>query len=128
MRDLWREAGTRSQPAQAAGPSASPRSIADKRAEFERRMRGELPKDKLAAAVRAVKEKLAAEPKEIATRTASEFALEALTAAVPEMIGGSADLTGSNNTRAKGMAAMSAATTAAASSITACASTPWRRP
>ena len=49
-----------------------------KRAEFERRMRGDLPQDKLAAAVRAVKEKLAAEPKEIATRIASEFALEAL--------------------------------------------------
>ena len=46
----------------------------------------------LAAAVRTVKEKLAAAPKEIATRTASESALEALTAAVPEMIGGSADL------------------------------------
>ena len=72
-------------------------------------MRGDLPKEKLAAAVRAVKEKLANEPKEIATRIASESALEALTAAVPEMIGGSADLTGSNNTRAKGMTALSAA-------------------
>ena len=37
------------------------------------------------------------------------MALEALTAALPEMIGGSADLTGSNNTRAKGMKALSAA-------------------
>jgi transketolase len=71
-------------------------------------MRGDLPKDKLAGAVRAVKERLAAEPREIATRIASESALEALTAAVPEMIGGSADLTGSNNTRAKGMTALSA--------------------
>jgi transketolase len=72
-------------------------------------MRGDLPKDKLASAVRAVKEKLAAEPKEIATRVASEQALEVLTVAVPEMIGGSADLTGSNNTRTKAMKAMSAA-------------------
>ena len=71
--------------------------------------RGELPKDKLAAAVRGVKEKLAAAPKEIATRAASESALEALTAAVPEMIGGSADLTGSNNTKPKGMPVLSAA-------------------
>jgi transketolase len=39
----------------------------------------------------------------MATRAASEFALNALTVALPEMIGGSADLTGSNNTRAKGM-------------------------
>ena len=56
-----------------------------------------------------MKQKLAATPKEIATRSASEFALEALTAALPEMIGGSADLTGSNNTRTKAMKALSAA-------------------
>ncbi len=62
----------------------------------------------LNAAVRAVKESLYKEPKEIATRTACEFALESLIPAVPEMIGGSADLTGSNNTRTKSMKAMSA--------------------
>src|SRR4029079_10716488 len=77
--------------------------------EFERRLRGELPTEQLAAAVRAAKEKLAATPKETATRAASETALENLTVAVPEMIGGSADLTGSNNTRPKGMAVLSAA-------------------
>src|SRR5262249_16401430 len=82
---------------------------AARRTEFERRIRGQLPSDKLAAAVRSVKEKLAATPKEIATRAASETALEALTAAVPEMIGGSADLTGSNNTKPKGMTGLSAA-------------------
>ena len=59
--------------------------------------------------MRAAKEKLAATPKETATRAASETALETLTVAVPEMIGGSADLTGSNNTRPKGMAVLSAA-------------------
>ena len=47
-------------------------------------------------------------PASIATRIASQNALELLTAVVPEMIGGSADLTGSNNTRPKGMKAMSA--------------------
>ena len=57
----------------------------------------------------AVKDSLAATPKEIATRTACEFALESLIPALPEMIGGSADLTGSNNTRTKSMNAMSAA-------------------
>ena len=56
-----------------------------------------------------MKQKLAQAPKEIATRSASEFALETLTAALPEMVGGSADLTGSNNTRTKAMKAMSAA-------------------
>jgi transketolase len=62
----------------------------------------------LADAARAVKTKLAAQPKDIATRTACEFALESLIPALPEMVGGSADLTGSNNTRIKGMKAISA--------------------
>ncbi|ANY20546.1 Transketolase 1 [Tsuneonella dongtanensis] len=44
---------------------------------------------------------LLAEPKKVATRKASEMALEVLTAAIPSMIGGSADLTGSNNTKTK---------------------------
>src|SRR6202011_5951079 len=44
-----------------------------------------------------------------ATRAASELALEALTVALPEMVGGSGDLTGSNNTRTKAMKAISAA-------------------
>jgi len=72
-------------------------------------MRADLPSDQIAAAVRSLKEKLAAEPKEIATRSASEGALEALAAVAPEMIGGSADLTGSNNTKPNGMSVFSAA-------------------
>jgi transketolase len=108
VRALWRQAGSRGQPARQAWAKRIAALAPEARAEFERRIRGELPKAKLAEAVRAVKEKLAATPKEIATRIASENALEALTAAMPEMIGGSADLTGSNNTRTKGMAALSA--------------------
>jgi transketolase len=79
------------------------------RGELERRLRGDVPGDKLAAAVRRVKEKLAGEPRDIATRAASEIALEALLPALPEMVGGSADLTGSNNTRPRGMTVFSAA-------------------
>ena len=105
----WRTAGERSRPARLAWQGRLAALDATKRAEFERRTRGALPEEKLAAAVRAVKEKLAQAPKEIATRAASEFALEALTAALPEMVGGSADLTGSNNTRTKAMKAISAA-------------------
>ena len=70
--------------------------------------KGDLPKT-LNEAVHKVKETLAATPKDIATRSSSEFALESLVPAVPEMVGGSADLTGSNNTRTKAMQAMSAA-------------------
>ncbi len=105
----WRKAGERSKPAYAAWSKKLAALDAGQRAEFERRMRGDLPRQALTAAVRAVKESLAATPKEIATRTASEFTLESLIPALPEMIGGSADLTGSNNTRTKNMKALSAA-------------------
>jgi len=51
---------------------------------------------------------LAAQPKAMATRKASELALEALTEAIPQMIGGSADLTGSNNTKTKALQPLTA--------------------
>jgi transketolase len=105
----WRAAGMRARTTRLTWEQRLASLAPDRRAEFERRIAGDLPDDALAAAVRGVKEKLAAAPKEIATRVASESALEALTAAVPEMVGGSADLTGSNNTRPKGMAAFTAA-------------------
>jgi transketolase len=107
--DLWRTAGRAGKTAHQSWNERLAATPAARRAEFGRRLHGELPKDELAAAVRSAKEKLAAAPKEIATRAASESALESLTAAVPEMVGGSADLTGSNNTRPKGMAVLSAA-------------------
>jgi transketolase len=109
VRELWRAAALAGKAAHAAWNDRLAALAPERRAEFERRLRGELPKDALAAAVRSVKEKLAAAPKEIATRAASETALEALAAAVPEMVGGSADLTGSNNTKPKGMTVLSAA-------------------
>jgi transketolase len=109
VREMWRDAGLAGKAAHQAWNERLRAAPAARRTEFERRIRGEVPKDRLAAAVRSVKEKLAATPKEVATRAASETALEALTAAVPEMIGGSADLTGSNNTKPKGMTVLSAA-------------------
>jgi transketolase len=105
----WRKAGERSKGAHADWSKRLAAIEPAKRAEFERRMKGDLPKPAFADAIRAVKQSLAATPKEIATRTACEFALESLIPAVPDMIGGSADLTGSNNTRTKAMKAMSAA-------------------
>jgi transketolase len=106
---LWRAAGRPGQSMRQAWQKRLSSSASDVRAEFERRVRGELPKERLAQAVRSIKEKFAAAPKEMATRSCSEHALEALTLAAPEMIGGSADLTGSNNTRPKGMSGLSAA-------------------
>ncbi len=105
----WRKAGERSKTVHADWNKRMAALDAPTRAEFERRMSGTLPQQAFAAAVRAVKESLAASPKEIATRTACELALESLIPALPEMIGGSADLTGSNNTRTKSMKAITAA-------------------
>lgn len=73
--------------------------------EFERRMSGVLPdgdhfEDYVAS--------LIAEPQKVATRKASEMALGVINEALPETIGGSADLTGSNNTKAGGIEAFSA--------------------
>jgi len=104
----WRAAGQRSKGVRKAWDERLAALPLEQRGEFARRHNGDLP-FALADAVRGAKEKLSQEPKDIATRVASENALAVLTAAVPEMIGGSADLTGSNNTRPKGMAAMSAA-------------------
>lgn len=64
--------------------------------EFQRRMAGELPDGK---AMQDYLESLAKDPPKVATRKASEMALGAITEALPEMLGGSADLTGSNNTK-----------------------------
>ncbi len=107
--DAWRAAAARGKPARAAWQQRLKAMGADKRTEFERRMAGDLPADKLAAAMHTIKQALAGAPKDIATRASSEFALETLVPAVPEMVGGSADLTGSNNTRTKAMTAFSAA-------------------
>src|SRR3954454_17511263 len=104
----WRDAGARGKPAHAAWQTRLASVAGDKRKEITRRTRGDIPAERLAAAVREVKQKLAATPKDIATRTACEFALESLIPALPEMIGGSADLTGSNNTRIKSMQAIMA--------------------
>jgi len=106
--EQWRAAGARGRPARLAWQARLAASDPQHHAEFERRMRGEL-NVMFAAEVRAVKAKLAQAPKAIATRSASESALGPLTAALPEMIGGSADLTGSNNTRPKGMTVLDAA-------------------
>jgi transketolase len=77
------------------------------RAEFERVMAGRLP-DNWHEAVATLKQEIAETKPKLATRASSQKALEALVPAIPELIGGSADLTGSNLTLVKGMAAISA--------------------
>ncbi len=92
----WREAGRRS-----AGAHAEWRGRLDAhpdRDEFVRRMEGRLPDG---FSLEPYLERLIANPQKVATRKASELALEAINAALPETLGGSADLTGSNNTKTK---------------------------
>ena len=74
-------------------------------AEFERRMKGELPRQFAQVAVDAA---IGAHTKAetVASRKASQIALEAFTAGLPEMLGGSADLTGSNLTNTKSTPAL----------------------
>jgi transketolase len=100
--EKWRAAGARGASVRAAWQRKLEKLPAEQRAEFRRVIARKLPKDWLAAA-NALKSKLVADKPNVATRVASQTALETLAAAVPEMIGGSADLTGSNNTRTKAM-------------------------
>jgi transketolase len=69
-------------------------------ADFRRRMAGELPSD-FAARVDAMVKELDAKADTLATRKASQNVLESLKPALPELLGGSADLTGSNLTMVK---------------------------
>jgi transketolase len=96
----WRAVGARGGGASAAWRARLAAAPQELRSEFERRARGELPEG-WRAAIAAVKAKAAAEAPKLATRQASGNVLDALAPAMPELIGGSADLTGSNNTRAK---------------------------
>ena len=96
----WRKVGERSHTARQAWQKRLQEAEAGLRAEFERTMAGTLPAA-LPSALAAYKAKLFAEPVSVATRKASEMALEAITAVMPELVLGSADLTPSNNTRVK---------------------------
>src|SRR5665213_1337515 len=97
----WRAAGARGAQPHMAWWKRLEAADAKTRDELARRVKGDLPagwKDALLAA----KQKFAAEAKKEATRVSSGRVLETLVPAIPELIGGSADLTPSNNTMIKG--------------------------
>ncbi len=96
--DAWRAAGARSAKARADWEARLAAADAAKKAEFTRRFAGKLPEG-FDAAIAAYKQKLADEKPTVATRKASENALEVVNGIITETIGGSADLTGSNNTK-----------------------------
>ncbi|WP_349358232.1 transketolase [Stappia sp.] len=103
--DAWRIAGLRCGQARKDWEARLAAVDADTRGEFERRLRGDLPSG-FADAMSALKKQIAADKPTMATRKASEYVLGTITKAVPETIGGSADLTGSNNTRTSETAAI----------------------
>ena len=100
----WRAAGERS----AGTRRAWLKRLAghNQRAEFERAMAGKLP-DNWAESVAALKREIAETKPKLATRQSSQKALETLVPATPELVGGSADLTGSNLTLVKGQTIVS---------------------
>jgi transketolase len=104
----WQGVGQRGATAAEAWRQRLAQAPAADRAEFERRIAGTLP-EAFHAAIAAITAKFIAEAPKIATRQASGFVLDALAPVVPELIGGSADLTGSNNTKAKGQKVVTAA-------------------
>ena len=93
----WRDAGARGGKTHAEWK----KRLADsgKADEFNERMAGKIDHEWL----KPYLDNLLSEPPKVATRKASEMALEAINAAVPSTIGGSADLTGSNNTKTKSL-------------------------
>ena len=95
--DAWRAAGTRSANEFGAWQGRLAAMDPAKKAEFERRLSGDLPAA-YGPAIDAYKQKLAADKPKVATRKSSQMALDVINAVVPETIGGSADLTGSNLT------------------------------
>jgi transketolase len=96
----WRTAGQRSAPAYQAWQQRLNASAAEQRLEFNRLLARELPNGWQGAIAKA-KQIFVENPKAIASRAASGEVLGQLVAAIPELVGGSADLTPSNNTRTK---------------------------
>jgi len=106
----WREVGSRGATARMEWEARLAELGNRKRAEFERRLRHERPAA-LAKAFKAHKKMLLETPQNIATRKSSESIIDSIAVAMPmEFLAGSADLTGSNNNKAKSAVNFSAKT------------------
>ena len=102
VRDAWKAIGAKGAAERAAWGGRFAKLSGARQAEFERIMAGAPPK-KLVPALTAYRKTLSETRPKVATRKASEMVLEVVNEAMPETIGGSADLTGSNNTLTKGL-------------------------
>lgn len=103
----WRAAGSRGENARGDWEARLANLSAGKQAEFDRRING-VRGVKIAKAIAVHKKALVANPVNVATRKASELALDVIKPVMPELVSGSADLTPSNNTKAKGFEDLSA--------------------
>lgn len=101
----WRAAGRKGRKVRKSWEKAL--GASPLKAEFQRAMAGELPAEAFARLDAHIAEMAKSAPAN-ATRVHSGAALEQLVPAIPEMVGGSADLTGSNNTFVKGTPAFDA--------------------
>jgi transketolase len=94
----WRKIGARGRSARRNWTKRHSAMADADRAEFDRRLKGDIPAD-VGEAIAAFKAKVAAEKPSWATRKSSQEALEVINPILPDTVGGSADLTGSNNTK-----------------------------
>src|SRR5690606_15079354 len=96
--DAWRVAGLNAAKKRQVWEKRFAAATPETRAEFERRMRGDLPVG-FDEAINEYKKKLSADKPKVATRKSSEMALEVTNGFVPGRSGGASDLTGSHDTK-----------------------------
>mgnify|MGYP002525150011 CR=1 FL=1 len=97
IKSAWETIGSRGVAEHAAWGERKASISERKQSEFDRVVAGVVPK-RLGSAIRGLKKQITADLPKVATRKASEMALAAINPVMPETIGGSADLTGSNLT------------------------------
>ena len=102
LKQEWEAIGARGAADRAAWDARIATLSTTKQVEFARAISGEMPK-KLSATIKALKKQISETAPKVATRKASEMALEVINPILPETLGGSADLTGSNNTKTADM-------------------------
>ncbi|WP_424979858.1 transketolase [Leisingera sp. S232] len=98
IKSQWEEIGARGQTERAAWEARFAELSSQKQDRFNRAYALDAPK-KLSAAIKVLKKQVSEEQPKVATRKSSEMALAVINPLMPETVGGSADLTGSNNTK-----------------------------
>lgn len=102
IRSAWATIGKRGEADRAEWMARFSSLSSNKQSEFDRVIAGDPPK-KLSAAIKRLKREIAESAPKVATRKSSEMVLGVVNDVAPETIGGSADLTGSNNTLTEGL-------------------------